>query len=72
MLRYITWAIVPTALLLFVSQVIAQAHLSGALLFSAAGVVAMVPDGLVLLTSAALALGAIRLARRKTNDQAAR
>lgn len=66
MLRYVTWAIVPTALLLFGSQVIAQAHLTGALLFSAAGVVAMVPEGLVLLTSAALALGAIRLARRKT------
>ncbi|MBI3343788.1 MAG: HAD-IC family P-type ATPase [Gammaproteobacteria bacterium] len=66
MLRYVTWAIVPTALLLFGSQVIAQTHLAGALLFSAAGVVAMVPEGLVLLTSAALALGAIRLARRKT------
>ncbi len=66
MLRYVTWAIVPTALLLFGSQVIAQVHLTGALLFSAAGVVAMVPEGLVLLTSAALALGAIRLARRKT------
>jgi len=66
MLRYVTWAIVPTALLLFGSQIIAQAHLAGALLFSAAGVVAMVPEGLVLLTSVALALGAMRLARRQT------
>lgn len=67
-LRYITWAIVPTAALLFASQFViqVQAPLAGALLFSAAGVVAMVPEGLVLLTSLALAVGAVRLARRRT------
>jgi cation-transporting ATPase E len=67
-LRYITWAIVPTAVLLFTSQFLiqAQAPLSGALLYSAAGVIAMVPEGLVLLTSLALAVGAVRLARHQT------
>ena len=65
-LRYITWAIVPTAALLFAGQFIIQAPVGDALLFSAAGVVAMVPEGLVLLTSLALAVGAVRLARHRT------
>ncbi|MDY0331522.1 MAG: HAD-IC family P-type ATPase [Thiomonas sp.] len=65
-LGYITWAIVPTAVLLFAGQFIIQAPVGDALLFSAAGVVAMVPEGLVLLTSLALAVGAVRLARHRT------
>ena len=65
-LRYITWAIVPTAALLFAGQFAIQAPVGDALLFSAAGVVAMVPEGLVLLTSLALAVGAVRLARHRT------
>lgn len=67
-LRYVTWALVPTAALLFASQFVIQVEvpLAGALLFSAAGVVAMVPEGLVLLTSLALAVGAVRLAHRRT------
>lgn len=66
LLRYITWALAPTACLLFASQFLIQAPVADALLFSAAGVVAMVPEGLVLLTSLALALGAVRLARHRT------
>ncbi|MHB8407448.1 MAG: HAD-IC family P-type ATPase [Acidiferrobacterales bacterium] len=65
-LRYVTWAIVPTAALLFTSQFVIQGAVAGALLFSAAGVVAMVPEGLVLLTSLALAVGAMRLAGQRT------
>ena len=65
-LRYVTWAIVPTAVLLVTSQLGLHLALSDALRFSAGGLVAMVPEGLVLLTSAALRLGAIRLARRRT------
>lgn len=65
-LRYVTWAIVPTAALLFAGQFAIQAPVADALLYSAAGVVAMVPEGLVLLTSVALALGALRLARQRT------
>ncbi|MDA8255318.1 MAG: HAD-IC family P-type ATPase [Betaproteobacteria bacterium] len=64
-LRVVGWAILPTATLLFVSQFTLGIHLTGALLYSAAGVVAMVPQGLVLLTSLALAVGAVRLARRR-------
>ncbi|MDD4885927.1 MAG: HAD-IC family P-type ATPase, partial [Thiomonas sp.] len=65
-LRYITWAIVPTAALLFAGQFAIRTPVGDALLFSAAGVVAMVPEGLVLLTSLALAVGAVRLARHRT------
>ncbi|MHB0974311.1 MAG: HAD-IC family P-type ATPase [Thiobacillus sp.] len=65
-LRYVMWAIVPTAALLFAGQFAIRAPVADALLYSAAGVVAMVPEGLVLLTSVALALGALRLARQRT------
>ncbi len=64
-LRVIGWAILPTATLLFISQFTLGMSVSGALLYGAAGVVAMVPQGLVLLTSLALAVGAVRLARRR-------
>jgi cation-transporting ATPase E/undecaprenyl-diphosphatase len=65
LLRYVTWAIVPVGLLLVASQLGLGLPVSQALRFSVGGLVAMVPEGLVLLTSAALALGAIRLARRR-------
>jgi cation-transporting ATPase E len=64
-LKYVTWALVPTAALLFFSQLRQQhgprAGLSGAV----AGTVAMIPEGLVLLTSVAFAVGVIRLGRRQ-------
>jgi cation-transporting ATPase E len=64
-IRLVAWAMLPTAALLLYSQLSAQAHLRSALRSTVAGVVAMVPEGLVLLTSVALAVGALRLARRK-------
>ncbi|HEY3686344.1 MAG TPA: HAD-IC family P-type ATPase [Streptosporangiaceae bacterium] len=64
-LRYITWIIIPTAVLLVVSQYLANPSIRQAISSSVAGIVPMVPEGLVLLTSVAFALGAIRLARRK-------
>jgi cation-transporting ATPase E len=65
-LTYVTFAIVPTAALLFLSQIRAvpgdwREAVSGAV----AGTVAMVPEGLVLLTSLAFAVAVVRLARRK-------
>src|SRR5207253_3549200 len=51
-LRFVTYAIVPISALLLWSQL--QDHkVAGALRFVVAGVVAMVPEGLVLLTSIA-------------------
>ena len=65
-LRYVTWALAPTALVLALSQFAAD-HESWreAVAGTVAGVVAMVPEGLVLLTSLAFAVAAVTLARRQ-------
>ncbi|MGI9022804.1 MAG: HAD-IC family P-type ATPase [Acidimicrobiales bacterium] len=65
-LRWVTWALVPTATLLVISQLRAGGlPTHDALRGAVAGMVAMVPEGLVLLTSMAFALGVIRLGRRR-------
>jgi cation-transporting ATPase E len=64
-LRIVTWLIVPTAVLLVISQLRSNASVRDALRGSVAGTVAMVPEGLVLLTSIAFAVGVVRLARRR-------
>jgi cation-transporting ATPase E len=65
-LRYVTWALVPTAAVLAFSQFAAR-HESWreSVTGTVAGVVAMVPEGLVLLTSLAFAVAAVTLARRR-------
>jgi cation-transporting ATPase E len=65
-LRIVTWVMVPTGIALFATQLL-QSHQSSsdALRGSVAGVAAMVPEGLVLLTSMAFAVGALRLARHR-------
>ncbi|MFA6553875.1 MAG: HAD-IC family P-type ATPase, partial [Patescibacteria group bacterium] len=65
-LRYITWILVPTAFLLFVTQLLfGQNGWRDALSSSAGGVVNMIPDGLVLLTSVVMAIAVVRLAKRR-------
>ena len=64
-LRIVTWLIVPTAILLLISQLRSAASIRAALRGAVAGTVAMVPEGLVLLTSIAFAIGVVRLARRR-------
>jgi len=64
-LRYITWVMVPVAALLVVSQLHVHDTVQAALTATVAGLVAMVPQGLVLLTSVAFAVAAITLARRQ-------
>jgi cation-transporting P-type ATPase E len=65
-LRLVTWVMVPAAALLIVSQ-FSRSHdpFVDAVRGAVAGVVAMVPEGLVLLTSLAFTMGAMRLARRR-------
>ena len=65
-LRIGTWALVPTAALLVVSQLRLGEHVSvsESLRSSVAGVGAMIPEGLILLTNVAFAVGVIRLGRR--------
>ena len=64
-LRYVTWAIPPAAALLLFSQFHARVDWREALTGTVAGLVAMVPQGLVLLTSIAFAVAAVTLARRQ-------
>ena len=74
LLRGITWVMVPTACALLASQVLRSGQ-SGAeaMRGTVAGVSAMVPEGLVLLTTIAFGAAAVRLARRRVlvNDLAA-
>ena len=65
-LQFVTWAIIPAAVLLTTSQVLrSNLSISDGLRGSVAGVSAMVPEGLVLLTTVAFAVSALRLARRR-------
>jgi cation-transporting ATPase E len=64
-LTWVTWAIIPTATLLFISQLRNASDWRTAVAGAVAGTVAMVPEGLVLLTSLAFAVAAVRLARRR-------
>lgn len=65
-LRAVTWVMVPAAALLIASQLLRSGQsLPDAIRGTVGGVSAMVPEGLVLLTSIAFALGALRLARRQ-------
>ncbi len=64
-LRIVTWLLIPTAALVWVSQLRSDAGVRDALRGSVAATVAMVPEGLVLLTSVAFAVGVVRLAKRR-------
>ena len=73
-LTWISWVIVPMTLLLLWSQLRVAGGISGSLdsgqwkgavVLAVAGVVGMVPQGLVLLTSVNFAAAAMTLARRK-------
>lgn len=62
--RLISFAMVPTAALLLFNQLRQEStNYRDAVSGAVAGVVAMVPEGLVLLTSIAFALGVVRLGR---------
>lgn len=66
-LKFISIIIVPLGIILFAKQYwIAGSTYEQAALDTVAAVLGMIPEGLVLLTSVALALGAVRLARRST------
>jgi cation-transporting P-type ATPase E len=63
-LRIVTWVLVPTALLLVISQLLHEQGVREALAGSVAGTIAMIPEGLVLLASLAFAASVIRLGRQ--------
>jgi cation-transporting ATPase E len=68
-IRVATWILVPTGALLAVSQLRRGDDLVDAVQGSVAGMVAMVPEGLILLTSTALAVSVIRLGAKKVLTQ---
>lgn len=65
-LRVITWLLIPAGVLTIVNQLfISQNGLRAALLGMVAALVPMVPEGLVLMTSIAFAVGVVRLGQRQ-------
>lgn len=62
-LAAIGWVMVPTMALLIFSQLQANDQLKEAIRVAVGGMVAMIPQGLVLLTSVAFAVGVVRLGR---------
>nr|SBP01393.1 putative integral membrane ATPase [Nonomuraea gerenzanensis] len=64
-IKYITWLVIPIGALLIYSQLHNSADLRTAVTGAVAGIVTMIPEGLVLMTSIAFAVGVVRLGRRK-------
>ena len=63
---WISWALIPAGFGLLWSQLRHTSNIRQALVATVAGMVGMIPEGLVLLTSVAFAVGVVRLARRRT------
>ncbi|MGA5359896.1 HAD-IC family P-type ATPase [Streptomyces purpurascens] len=65
-LKYVTWMMVPTAIGLIISQLFVKDNpFKDSVARTVGGIVPMVPEGLVLLTSVAFAIGVIRLGRKQ-------
>ncbi|GAA3199092.1 MULTISPECIES: HAD-IC family P-type ATPase [Streptomyces] len=65
-LKYVTWMMIPTAIGLVISQLVVKDNeLKDSVARTVGGIVPMVPEGLVLLTSIAFAVGVIRLGRKQ-------
>ncbi|MEV6649116.1 HAD-IC family P-type ATPase [Streptomyces sp. NPDC051219] len=65
-LKYVTWMMVPTAIGLIISQLVVKSNdFKESVARTVGGIVPMIPEGLVLLTSVAFAIGVIRLGRKQ-------
>ncbi|MFI7342480.1 HAD-IC family P-type ATPase [Streptomyces sp. NPDC050085] len=65
-LKYVQWMMIPTAIGLVISQLVVKKHnFKDSIARTVGGIVPMVPEGLVLLTSVAFAIGVIRLGRKQ-------
>ncbi|MGA5423953.1 HAD-IC family P-type ATPase [Streptomyces lavendulocolor] len=65
-LKYVTWMMVPTATGLIISQLfVKDTAFKDSVARTVGGIVPMIPEGLVLLTSVAFAIGVIRLGRKQ-------
>ncbi|MGW0651740.1 cation-translocating P-type ATPase [Streptomyces umbrinus] len=65
-LKYVTWMMIPAAIGLAITQlVVKNDDFKASIARAVGGIVPMVPEGLVLLTSVAFAIGVIRLGRKQ-------
>lgn len=65
-LKIITFIIIPVGILLFISQYFTSGQTyKEAILSTVAGIIGMIPEGLVLLTSIALTAGVVKMAKKK-------
>ncbi|WP_233521677.1 HAD-IC family P-type ATPase, partial [Streptomyces triticagri] len=65
-LKYVTWLMIPTSIGLIISQLLAEDEdFKQSIAYTVGGIVPMIPEGLVLLTSVAFAIGVIRLGRKQ-------
>ncbi|WP_406453222.1 cation-translocating P-type ATPase [Streptomyces sp. NBC_00876] len=65
-LKYVTWMMVPTAIGLIISQLVVKNNdIKDSIARTVGGIVPMIPEGLVLLTSVAFAIGVVRLGRKQ-------
>jgi cation-transporting ATPase E len=65
-LKYVTWMMIPAAIGLVATQLFVKSNdLDDSVARTVGGIVPMVPEGLVLLTSVAFAIGVIRLGRQQ-------
>ncbi len=64
-IRYVTWLVIPIGALLMYSQLRHSVDFGTAITGAVAGIVTMIPEGLVLMTSIAFAIGVVRLGRRR-------
>ena len=65
-IKVLTYVIIPLGIILFVAKLYGGTGINRAILGSAAAMIGMIPEGLVLLTSMTLAVSAMHLARKKT------
>ena len=63
--KYISYALIPVGALLLWSRFRTEADTTTAITSTVAGLINMIPEGLILLTSSVLALATLRLSRKK-------
>ncbi|MGX7024692.1 HAD-IC family P-type ATPase [Vagococcus hydrophili] len=64
LIRILTFVIIPVGAILLTTSIASGVHIDKAILGSTAAVIGMIPEGLVLLTSVALAVGVVKLSKQ--------
>lgn len=65
MIRLLTMVIIPIGAILMITSLTSGTQLNEAILGSTAAIMGMIPEGLILLTTVALAVGVIKLSRQQ-------